>query len=155
MNSSLPPISMQDQYMFIHDAVLEQLVCGDTQIQASGLNRTLPRLLQPQQKSDGSFKTGLAVQFDVSSFICVLLLLSVEMFLWHLSTHPYLTLGAHAQRGLRYLGLSVRLYRVFCHHAQQTGKIATPTGSALHRLHFKNSDFRKSAAFRSYGLKTK
>ena len=52
------------------------------------------------------------------------------------------------------LGLSV-CYRVFCHHAQQTGKIATPTGSALHRLHFKNGDFRKSAAFRSYGLKTK
>ena len=84
--------------------------------------------------------------------------------------HPYmlsflyigfLTLGAHAQRGLRYLvcpSLSVCLsvcYRVFCHHAQQASKIATSTGSALHRLHFLNGHFRKSAAFRSYGLKTK
>ena len=56
------------------------------------------------------------------------------------------------------LSVSVRLsvcYHVFCHHAQRTGKIATPTGSALHWLDFKNVDFRKSAAFRSYGVKTK
>ena len=31
-------------------------------------------------------------------------------------------------------------YHVFCHHAQQTGKKATPTGSALQWLYFKNGD---------------
>ena len=50
---------------------------------------------------------------------------------------------------------SVRLLPRFCHHAQQTGKIATPAGSALHCLYFQLGDFGKSAAFRSYGVKTK
>ena len=67
--SNNDPPAVQDQYMFIHDAVLEQLMCGDTQIQATDLNRTLPRLLQPQQQRDGSFKTTLALQFDVSCLV--------------------------------------------------------------------------------------
>ena len=46
------------------------------------------------------------------------------------------------------LGLSVRLYVCFC--TQQTG-----TGSVLHWLYFETGDFRKSAAFKSYGVKTK
>ena len=58
-------VCMQDQYMFIHDAVLEQLVCGDTQIQAKDLNWTLRRPQQPQRQRDGSIKTDLALQFDV------------------------------------------------------------------------------------------
>ena len=44
------------------------------------------------------------------------------------------------------LGLSVRLsvcYHVFFHHAQQTGKKTTPTGSALHWLHFLMTIFVK------------
>ena len=50
-------------------------------------------------------------------------------------------------RGLQCLSVCVCLYHVFCHHAQQTGQKATLTGSALHWLHFKNGDFRKSTAF--------
>ena len=53
---------------------------------------------------------------------------------------------------------SVRLsvcYHVFCHYAQQGGQKAIPTGSVPHWLDFKNGDFRKSTAFKSYGLKTK
>ena len=68
------------------------------------------------------------------------------------------TLGAHAQRGLRSVIPSVRLsvcYHVFCHYAQQGGQKAIPTGSVPHWLDFKNGDFRKSTAFKSYGLKTK
>ena len=38
-------------------------------------------------------------------------------------------------------------YHVFCHHTQQTGQRATPAGSAVHWLHFKNGDFRKNTAF--------
>ena len=70
-----------------------------------------------------------------------------------------LTLGAHAQRGLQYLVCkSVRpsvCYHVFRHYAQQGGQKAIPTGSMPHWLGFKNSDFRKSTAFKSYGVKTK
>ena len=80
----------------------------------------------------------------------------------YLYTYSYctsLTLGAHAQRGLQYLVChSVRLsvcYHVFCHYAQQGGQKAIPTGSVPHWLDFKNGDFRKSTAFKSYGLKTK
>ena len=58
--------------------------------------------------------------------------------------------------------LSVRLsvclsvcYHVFCHYVQQGGQKAIPTGSVLHWLDFKNGDFRKSTAFKSYGVKTK
>ena len=79
--------------------------------------------------------------------------------------HGLLTLGAHAQRGLQvchsvrpsvrpFVCLSV-CYHVFCHYAQQDGQKAIPTGSVPHWLDFKNSDFRKSTAFKSYGLKTK
>ena len=60
-----------------------------------------------------------------------------------------------AQRGLQYFVCkSVRLsvcYHVFCHYAQQGGQKAIPTGSVLD---FKNGDFRKSTAFKSYGVKT-
>ena len=73
----------------------------------------------------------------------------------------------HAQRGLQYLVChsvrpSVRpsvclsvCYHVFCHYAQQGGQKAIPTGSVPHWLDFKNGDFRKSTAFKSYGVKTK
>ena len=68
-----------------------------------------------------------------------------------------LTLGTHAQRGLQYLVCkSVRpsvCYHVFCHYPQQGGQKATPTGSVPHWLEFKNGDFRKSTAFKSYGVK--
>ena len=64
------------------------------------------------------------------------------------------------------LGLSFRLsvfpsvrlsvcYHAFCHYAQQGGQKAIPTGSVPHWLDFKNGDFRKSTAFKSYGVKTK
>ena len=46
-------------------------------------------------------------------------------------------------------------YHVFCHYAQQAGQKAIPAGSVPHWLDFKNGDFRKSTAFKSYGVKTK
>ena len=44
---------------------------------------------------------------------------------------------------------------IFFNRAQQSGKIAILTGSGLHGLDFKNGDFRKITAFKSYGVKTK
>ena len=46
-------------------------------------------------------------------------------------------------------------YHVFCHYAQQGGQKTIPTGSVPHWLDFKNGDFRKSTAFKSYGSKPK
>ena len=53
----------QDQYVFIHDAVLESLTCGDTQIPASGLSGAIKKL---KQKDRETGKTGFETQFHVS-----------------------------------------------------------------------------------------
>ena len=53
----------QDQYVFIHDAILESMTCGDTQIEAGNLRRKLKQL----QTRDESGRTGLDLQFAVSN----------------------------------------------------------------------------------------
>ena len=55
---------MQDQYAFIHDAVLETLICGDTQIPSSDLLRALDKLKKVDKHFNG--KTGFEKQFQVS-----------------------------------------------------------------------------------------
>ena len=54
---------LQDQYIFIHDAILESVTCGDTQIEAGNLRRRLTQL----QKKDESGRTGFELQFSVST----------------------------------------------------------------------------------------
>ena len=54
---------LQDQYIFIHDAILESVTCGDTQIEAGNLRRRLTQL----QKKDDSGRTGFELQFSVST----------------------------------------------------------------------------------------
>ena len=56
------PLSPQDQYVFIHDAVLESVTCGDTQIEASSL-RVAMRKLKEKSLQGGSH---LQQQFSVS-----------------------------------------------------------------------------------------
>ena len=77
---------------------------------------------------------------------------------WGLLVNPRRACAARvAVLGLSFR-LSVRLsgcYHVFCHYVQQGGQKAIPTGSVPHWLDFKTGDFRKSTAFKSYGLKTK
>ena len=55
-------LSTQDQYVFIHDAVLESVTCGDTQIEASSL-RVAMRKLKEKSLQGGS---PLQQQFSVS-----------------------------------------------------------------------------------------
>ena len=50
--------------MFIHDAVLESLTCGDTQIPASGLTGAIEKL---KQKDSETGRTGFETQFHVWS----------------------------------------------------------------------------------------
>ena len=56
-----PPV-IQEQYVFIHDAVLESLICGDTQIPASGLIGAIDKL---KQKDSETGRTGFETQFHV------------------------------------------------------------------------------------------
>ena len=59
----------QDQYVFIHDAVLESLTCGNTQIPASGLAGAIEKL---KQKDSETGRTGFETQFHVCvSCLCI------------------------------------------------------------------------------------
>ena len=51
----------QDQYIFIHDAILESVTCGDTEIEAGDLRKKLAQL----KTTDESGRTGLDLQFAV------------------------------------------------------------------------------------------
>ena len=52
----------QDQYVFIHDPVLESLTCGDTQILASGLSSAIKKLKEEDRVTG---RTGFETQFHV------------------------------------------------------------------------------------------
>ena len=55
---------IQDQYVFIHDAILEVVTCGDTQIECNNLRDKLNTMQKNQ-----SDKTELELQFNVSLLI--------------------------------------------------------------------------------------
>ena len=42
---------MQDQYIFIHDAILEVIMCGDTQIYAGDFHKKIRRNAKSSQNS--------------------------------------------------------------------------------------------------------
>ena len=59
------PSFNQDQYIFIHDAILESVTCGDTQIDAGNLRTSLDKLLQNDQPG----RTEMDIQFAVGTSI--------------------------------------------------------------------------------------
>ena len=63
--SIVVPAFYQDQYIFIHDAILESVTCGDTQIDAGNLRTSLDKLLQKDQPG----RTEMDIQFAVSTSI--------------------------------------------------------------------------------------
>ena len=52
----------QDQYMLIHDAVLESLICGNTRVIASSFSTAMDQLSQVSKLTG---KTGYEIQFEV------------------------------------------------------------------------------------------
>ncbi|KAL5486464.1 hypothetical protein EMCRGX_G018943 [Ephydatia muelleri] len=55
-------VQTPDQYIFLHDAILESVMCGNTQIQASNIHIALNTF---ETKDPTSNKTGLESQFEV------------------------------------------------------------------------------------------
>ena len=61
----------QEQYVFIHDAVLESLVCGNTQIPVHDLKRSIELLLRWDPNSGMSgFQSLFQVSQSWSMFYC-------------------------------------------------------------------------------------
>ena len=54
-------VFFQHQYIFIHDVILESVVCGDTQVEAGDLRKRLAQL----KTRDRSGNTGMDLQFAV------------------------------------------------------------------------------------------
>ena len=63
-SSSLLPLhhTTQPQYVFLHDALLEAIMCGDTSIPAPELRTKLQSLLEVDEDTK---KTNIATQFEV------------------------------------------------------------------------------------------
>ena len=57
----------QDQYIFINDAILEAVTCGDTQIEASDLRRSIQSL---SKRDPTTHLTGYENQFKASVEEC-------------------------------------------------------------------------------------
>ena len=53
---------LQEQYTFIHDAILESITCGNTQVNAADLQRAV---IQLKQRDPHTKLTGYEQQFKV------------------------------------------------------------------------------------------
>lgn len=53
-------VQTEDQYVFIHDALLEAIVCGNTEIPARGLHGHIQRLMRTEP---GESVTGMELEF--------------------------------------------------------------------------------------------
>ena len=65
VNSHLYIYILQEQYMFVHDAILESITCGNTQLSAADLQRTVTKL---KQRDPGTQLTGYEQQFKVCTY---------------------------------------------------------------------------------------
>ena len=59
---------MQDQFTFIHDAILESVTCGDTQISATNLRTRIAKMKRNDNKNQPH---GFQYQFKVCRFCMV------------------------------------------------------------------------------------
>ena len=59
-------MTFQEQYVLIHDAILEQVTCGDTQINAGQLRSAVQNLTKIDRLTSN---TRLQTQFDVSKIL--------------------------------------------------------------------------------------
>ena len=57
---------LQEQYMFIYDAILESITCGNTQISAADLQRVVTKL---RQRDPNTQLSGYEQQFKVYYYL--------------------------------------------------------------------------------------
>ncbi|XP_046401143.1 tyrosine-protein phosphatase Lar isoform X4 [Ischnura elegans] len=56
-------VQTEDQYIFIHDALLEAVECGNTEVAARHLHSHIQRLMQPAHEEAGESITGMELEF--------------------------------------------------------------------------------------------
>lgn len=59
----LSQVQTEDQYMFIHDALLEAIVAGSSEVAARALHAHIQRLMT----QEGDNTTGIEAEFKVNS----------------------------------------------------------------------------------------
>ena len=62
-------VQTEDQYIFIHDALLEAVTCGNTEVPARSLSGHIQKLMQPES---GEAVTGMELEFKVKNRILTL-----------------------------------------------------------------------------------
>jgi len=62
MNTNFNFLQTEDQYIFIHDALLEAVICGNTEVAARNLHTHIQKLMQPEI---GENITGMELEFKV------------------------------------------------------------------------------------------
>ena len=62
-------VQTEDQYIFIHDALLEAVQCGNTEVPARNLAAHIQKLTQPEP---GETVTGMELEFKVRCVACLL-----------------------------------------------------------------------------------
>ena len=81
---------LQEQYIFIHDAILEAITCGDTQISACDLRTNIQKLSNSDPETN---VTGFESQFKVYTFVLLHLQQSTQTYNLHCYntvTHIYI-----------------------------------------------------------------
>jgi len=59
-------VQTEDQYVFIHDAILEAIQNGNTEIPARSLHLHMQKLLE---RRPGDLVSGMDLEFQVTSFL--------------------------------------------------------------------------------------
>ena len=61
-----PQVQTEDQYIFIHDALLEAVMAGASEVQARNLHAHIQKLMQAEP---GDNVTGMELEFKVSAIL--------------------------------------------------------------------------------------
>ena len=73
--------TVQDQFTFIHDAILESVTCGDTQISATNLRMAISKM---KKKDAHNQPNGFQYQFKVGQIVhAMFVVVGCDSFLPH------------------------------------------------------------------------
>ena len=89
---------MQEQYIFIHDAILEAVTCGDTQISASNLRRSIQKLSHrhPETNFTGFESQFKAYIIQLSAVTITMLHCIIDLYRVLICTYMYICMHVYA-----------------------------------------------------------